>query len=181
MKSTNVNSLPLLNKVIDHLYETIGRIPQWNDYILLRQSSFKNDNMSDILFIPDLKRNEQDTYYFQAPCNSTRTTKQSLIAGAYSYRLGKKYGAVYGQQMGMVFVQDQIENITNSDFKTQKLLGVNILFNPIHRILKPTTPISNVSPGSIVVSKEYYKLIEDYWDMENTSFELFVVNLSSFL
>lgn len=181
MKSTNVNSLPLLNKAMDYFYDSLGRIPQSNDYVLIRYSVGKSKDMSDILFIPDLKRNEQDAYYYQAPCNSMRTEEQFLVGGIYPYRLGKKYGAIYGQQMGMVFVKDDVQDIINSDFKTQKLLGVNILFNPIHRILKPTTPISKVSPGSITVSKEYYKIIEEHWDTNNTSFELFVVHLSSLI
>lgn len=180
MKSTNINALPLLIKATDYLYDTVGRLPQWNDYVLIRYAVGESKTMSDFLFIPDLKT-EDETKYFMAPCNSLRCEKEGLVPGVYPYRLGKKYGAIYGQQMGMVFVHDGTQSITNSDFKTQKLLGVNILFNPIHRILKPTSPVSKVSPGSITVSKEYYKIIEEHWDTNNTSFELFVVHLSSLI
>ena len=180
MKSTNINSLPLLVKATDYMYDTIGRLPQWNDYVLIRYTSEESKTMSDFLFIPD-HSTEDEIKYFMVPCNSFRCRKEVLVPGAYAYRLGKKYGAIYGQQMGMVFVHDVNQNITNSDFKSQKLLGINLLFNPIHRFLKPTTPVSKVSPGSITVSKDYYKIIQEHWDTNNTSFELFVVHLSSLI
>jgi hypothetical protein len=180
MKSIDASILPLLNKAIDHSYNTFDRIPQWNDYILIRYTVEESKTMSDFLFIPDL-HTDDESKYFMVPCNSLRCEKEALVPGVYPYRLGKKYGAIYGQQMGMVFVHDGTQNITNSDFKTQKLLGVNMLFNPIHRFLKPTSPVSKVSPGSITVSKEYYKVIEEHWNTNNTSFDLFVVHLSSLI
>jgi hypothetical protein len=178
MKSINSRSLPIIEKAMNHFYDELVQIPSYTDMILIRNKSHASSEMADVLYIPDLSRNEQDTYYYPVICNSYPSERHLLIPGKYDYRLGMKYGAIYGQQMSLAFIYDSETDITNSDFGKQKLSGFSLLFNPFHRLLKPTSPISNHSPGSIKVSKDGYFIIERMWEEHRTEFTLFIANIN---
>jgi hypothetical protein len=173
MKHIKTESYHLYKKANDYFYRTLGEIPFGNDIMIIRNATSADSTMVDTIILPDIF-SEDDAKVFVGQCASYRSENHCLVPGMYDYRLAKMYGAVFGMQVGPVFVHDGTKGMTDGDHFSQKLAGMNILFNPIHRFLKPGTPISKCSPGSITVERNIYPTVFRNWENNACRFRLFI-------
>ena len=171
----------MLNRIMDYFSENNQVIPWRNDYIVLRMSQQATNEYTDTIFIPNF--NNADTLDFYSPykCNAFTSAAAKIITGSYEYRLGSRFGCVYGQQMAPVFYENTILDTLTSDRESNRLIGVNLLAHPIHSVIPVLTPISNASRGSIVIHPSAHALMKQNFKNNQSAFRLFVIDLDFLL
>jgi hypothetical protein len=174
----NTSHKTLLRSVCEYFSDQSIGSPWRADYIVLRLSEEASNEYQDTIFIPNF--NDKDNFEFYSPfkCNAFASDAVKIVTGVYQYRLAKRFGLVYGQQMQPIFYQDSTSGFATSDGNEKFLKGVNLIAHPAHMIIPPNTPISNVSKGSIAIHPSAHALLKSNFNNAHVSFNLYVVDLS---
>jgi hypothetical protein len=182
----NIEKLPtvssfhkmLLKSACDYFSDQNIRSPWRTDYVVLRGSGRASKRYLDTIFIPNFNDKDDFEYYTPFNCNAYASDAIKIITGSYQYRLAKRLGMVFGQQMERVFFTDDKLGFATSDLDEQFLRGINLLAHPIQKIIHPTTPISNVSKASILIDPAAHSLLKHNFNIRHANFKLYVVDLS---
>ncbi len=168
----------LLKSICEYFSDQSIGSPWRADYIVLRMSEEATNEQHDTIFLPTF--NDKDNFEFYSPykCNAFASDAVKIITGSYQYRLGKRLGLVYGQQMQPIFYQDSTTGFAVGDADQKFLKGVNLIAHPLHMIIPPVTPISNLSKGSIAIHPSAHALLKHNFNNGHVSFKLFVIDLS---
>lgn len=179
-KLPTVNSMHkmILKSACDYFSDQSTRSPWRTDYVVVRNSGRASNQYNDTIFIPNFNGKDDFEFYSPFNCNAYASDAIKIITGSYQYRLAKRLGMVYGQQMEPVFFNDYKLGYAISDADEQFLKGINLLAHPIQKIIRPNTPISNVSKASIVIDPAAHALLKHNFNIRSVKFNLYVVDLS---
>lgn len=171
----------ILKRVMNYFHENGTGAPFRNDYIVLRISQVPTNDYWDTIFIPN--HNNEDDFEFWSPfkCNAIPSAADKIITGSYEYRLAKRLGCIYGQQMAPVYYEDTLTQHVETDRMNRHLAGINLIAHPIHSIIPVVTPISNASKGSIVIHPSAHNLMKKNYLEKECSFKLYVIDLDFLL
>jgi len=178
-KLPTVNSIHkmILKNACDYFSKQSVRSPWTDDYIVVRSSGRASKHYNDTIFIPNFNGEGDFEYYSPFNCNAHASDAIMIITGSYQYRLAKRLGMVFGQQMQPVFFIDSKLGYATSDTDDLFLKGINLLAHPIHKIIPPVTPISDVSKGSIVIEPAAHALLKHNFNNGQVSFNLYIIDL----
>lgn len=161
---------------MNYFYQNGNGAPFRNDYIVLRMTQEATNDYTDTIFIPN--HNNEDDFEFYSPfkCNAFPSDTAKIITGAFDYRLAKRFGLIYGQQMAPIYYQNVVLDTTETDRFEQHLKGINLLAHPFHSLIPILTPISNASKGSIIIHPSAHSLLKHNYKNSNCSFKLYVID-----
>jgi len=176
----------LIKSICDYFYNQAIRSPWRTDYIVLRMSEEASKDYNDLIFIPNFNNKDDFEFYSPYKCNAFASDDAKIITGSYDYRLAKRLGVVYGQQMQSVFYSRSLKFKDGetghlgamSDGNEKFLKGINLIAHPIFKFIPPVTPISNASKGSIVIHPSAHALLKSNFNSRHVNFNLYVVDLS---
>lgn len=171
----------LLKRVMNYFHKNGNGAPFRNDYIVIRVSQSVTNDYSDTIFIPN--HNNEDDFEFWSPfkCNAFTCDAEKIITGSYDYRLAKRLGCVYGQQMGPVYYENTELQIVQTDIISRYLKGINLIAHQIHSIIPVVTPVSKASSGSIVIHPSAHSLMKHNYNDSECVFKLHVIDISFLL
>lgn len=171
----------LLTKICEYFSDQLTSVPWRADYILLRNSQQATNEYTDTIFIPNF--NNEDEFQFLCPykCNAYSSDAAKIITGVYQYRLGKRMGCVYGQQMEPVWFDDIRMTTPQTDMYDLYLKGINLIAHPLHAIIPPINPISESSRGSIMIHSSAHQLMHQNFKNKHVSFKLYVIDINLLL
>ena len=168
----------ILKSICDYFTDQSMRAPWRTDYIVLRVAEEATNEYHDTIFIPNFNDKDNFEYYSPFKCNAFASDAVKIVTGSYQYRLAKRLGIVYGQQMQPVFYYDSTINYAKSDADEKFFKGVNLIAHPVLMLFPPITPISNVSKGSIAIHPSAHALMKENFEKGHVSFNLYVIDLS---
>jgi hypothetical protein len=171
----------LLKRVMNYFHKNGNGAPFRNDYIVMRVSQVATNDYSDTIFIPN--HNNEDDFEFWSPfkCNAFTNDAEKIITGSYDYRLAKRLGCVYGQQMGPVYYENTHFQIVQTDSISRHLKGINLIAHQIHSIIPVVTPVSKASSGSIKIHPSAHSLMKHNYDDSECVFKLYVIDINFLL
>lgn len=180
MKNSQLNfyQRELVQKISKYFSEQIGKSPWRTDYIVLRTTQHATNDYNDVIFIPNYNDEDDFNFYSAYKCNAYASDSVKLITGCHSYRLAKRYGCIYGQQIEPIYYYDTINMNVLDDFEAKHLIGVNLVAHPLHVVLPLYTPISNYSKGSIVIHPSAHPLLKHNFNNYPPAFKLFVIDIN---
>lgn len=165
-----------------NLLETYGQTFHFGDYLLIRNAMNPTNQYMDTLFVPRLGYYEPENldegipdYYYAVPCASYRSKNECIIPGVYNYRLGKTLGAIFGHLMEPARYYVGVNNL-HSGVYDRKYKGFHIIFNRLHKIFSPFSPITVPTKGAINVSSHIYPQIMVNYESSSSAFNLFITH-----
>jgi hypothetical protein len=177
----NASQRDMLQRIMDYFGENINSTPWRSDYIILRMAQQATNEYTDTIFIPNFNNADTMDFYTPFKCNAFTSDAVKIITGAYEYRLGARFGCVYGQQMAPIYYQNLVTDTISTDRMDQRLVGVNLLAHPIHSIIPTLTPTSNASKGSVTIHPSAHGLMKQNFKNANTTFKLYVIDINLLL
>jgi hypothetical protein len=171
----------LIQKISTYFSEQTGKSPWRNDYVVLRMSQYATNEYNDIIFIPNFNDEDDFDFYSAYKCNAFASDSVKIITGSYQYRLAKRFGCIYGQQMEPIYYYDVISMTMKDDYEDKHLIGVNLIAHPLHVMIPLYTPISNVSKGSIILHPSAHTAMKNNFNSNPPVFKLFVIDITLLL
>jgi hypothetical protein len=171
----------LLKRMMNYFYQNGDGAPYRTDYVVLRVCQVATNDYTDTIFIPN--HNNEDDFEFWSPfkCNAFASDAAKIVSGSFPYRLAKRLGCIYGQQMNPIFYENTLTGRVETDMYKQHLVGINLIAHPIHSIIPTLTPISNASRGSVMIHPSAHALIKSNYRNGDCVFKLYVVDISLLL
>lgn len=171
----------LIQKISTYFSSQISKSPWRTDYIVLRTSQQATNDYNDTIFIPNFNDEDDFDFYSAYKCNAFASDSAKIITGCYQYRLAKRFGCIYGQQIEPIYYYDTINMNVKDDYEDKHLIGINLLAHPLHVMIPLYTPISNVSKGSIILHPSAHQLLKNNFNEQPPAFKLFVIDINLLL